>query len=146
MALFPLENHRKELLVLGVESVVSIVEEFEKRPSIVGTPITKSKWKEHNVNNIEISFPDFAQVSTEKLYQSALAIKQSLDKGYKCYVHCKAGRGRSAAAIVSYLCLFKDFTPQEALNLVKEKRHFYRFKNKFSMIEILWQTHQKFKS
>jgi protein-tyrosine phosphatase len=141
----PLEIHRKELLVLGIESVVSVVEEFEKLPSIVGTPITKSKWQEHNVSNIEISFPDFAQVPTEKLYESALAIKKAIDKGYRCYVHCKAGRGRSAAAIVSYLCLFKDFTPQEALDLVKEKRHFIDLSNKFFMIELLWQTHQKFK-
>jgi protein-tyrosine phosphatase len=140
----PLEKHKKEILVLGIETVVSIVESFEKQKTVISKPISTEQWQEHNINNINISFPDFATVTTKKLYQSAQAIKNALDKDQLCYVHCKAGRGRSAAAIVSYLCLYENYTPEQGLNYVTKKRHFIDLKNKFAKIEILWHSKQAF--
>lgn len=38
------------------------------------------------------------------------------------YVHCKAGRSRSATLVACYLIAQYDWSPEEAIEFIKEKR------------------------
>ena len=46
-----------------------------------------------------------------------------MDKnGGKVYVHCKAGRGRSSACVVTYLVKYHNMTVDEAFKELKKNR------------------------
>lgn len=49
-------------------------------------------------------------------------IESNIQKG-NVFVHCYAGISRSASIIIAYLILKKNYTYEEAYNLVKSKRH-----------------------
>ena len=60
------------------------------------------------------------QLSSPALLPGVVGAKQ----GGKVYVHCKAGRGRSATVVMGYLMKRYDLTPQEAQQrLVKVRPH-----------------------
>lgn len=44
------------------------------------------------------------------------------EDGRDVYVHCTAGMGRAPAVVLCYLCLHKDFEPDEADRYVKSWR------------------------
>lgn len=55
-----------------------------------------------------------------KLYKGAELLNQLInDEGLKVYVHCTAGMGRAPATVLTYLCFFKGFEPEEADKYVK---------------------------
>lgn len=39
------------------------------------------------------------------------------------YVHCTAGIGRAPQTVILYLCLYKKYSLDEALDLIKKKRY-----------------------
>jgi atypical dual specificity phosphatase len=49
-------------------------------------------------------------------------MREQIAKGGKVYVHCKAGRGRSATVVLCWLVDAKNMTPDEAQSLLFEKR------------------------
>jgi protein-tyrosine phosphatase len=49
-------------------------------------------------------------------------IDNSIKNDGKVYVHCMAGRSRSVTIVCAYLMYKYNYTPEEALKLIKEKR------------------------
>ena len=54
---------------------------------------------QNNITNYLIEHPDFIAVSLSSLYKAASIIHKSIQNNEKVYIHCKAGRGRSAGSI-----------------------------------------------
>ena len=51
-------------------------------------------------------------------------IDKHVEAGGKVYVHCKAGRGRSATVVLCWLMLRRRLTPEQAAAyLVKQRPH-----------------------
>lgn len=51
---------------------------------------------------------------------STLASLQT--KGHRTYVHCTAGRGRSALIVLGYLTLIENLDPEEAISIILANR------------------------
>jgi protein-tyrosine phosphatase len=133
----PLEKHFNGIVAEGVRNVVSIVEKFEQKKGLLFTPVGKERWTSVGVDNILIENSDFSPVTLSNLYRGAWILKKNIEANEKSYVHCKAGRGRSAALVIAYLCIFGSYTCDDAFNHLKSKRKIIRVKNKLTRIEFM---------
>lgn len=62
------------------------------------------RWKDHGVEFLQLSTTDiFETPCQEKLQQGVLFIDKFKKNGGSVYVHCKAGRTRSATLVGCYL-------------------------------------------
>lgn len=87
-------------------------------------------YKKHGIKAINIEIID--RKSTDFISKSGIALKMLdvlVQKYKKVYVHCTAGIFRSPQLIVLYLARFRDFTLQDAIELVKRRRPFARPEN-----------------
>ncbi|CAB3987845.1 phosphatidylglycerophosphatase and -tyrosine phosphatase 1 [Paramuricea clavata] len=82
-----------------------------------------TEWKGLGINHLHLPTPDFNNApDPEKLKEGVRFIKQFDSRSTSCYVHCKAGRGRSAALVACYLMEMYQLTPPEAIDILKSKR------------------------
>jgi len=66
---------------------------------------------------------DYEPVDPKALIEGADFIHEIVDNnGGKVYVHCKAGRGRSSACVVTYLVKYHNMTVDEAFKSLKKYR------------------------
>lgn len=140
----PLKRNIKPLQKENIRAVVSMVEAFEQEDSCFGKPVRKDKWEEIGVDNIRFETPDFRPISLKVLYDATLFLKESVDQKKKSYVHCKAGRGRSASVVMTYLILFEGLSYAEAEKLIKSKRPHIDLENKKANIETLVGAYRAF--
>lgn len=122
----PLENldHQKQLLENeGIGAVVSLVEPWEfKHRSQIARPIQPSTWEKLGIDHLQISTKDWSPVQSSRIDEAVEFIHQELQKGKRVYVHCKAGRGRSASVVICYLMKYHHVSAREAIAKVKVAR------------------------
>ena len=102
----PLKNEEDHLALQkeGIGAVLSILQHFENHTKGPFTdPVTSDDLKAWGIDHLQIEAVDFEPLTFEALEQGVEFIDQEIKKGKKVYVHCKAGRGRSAAIVVAYL-------------------------------------------
>ena len=84
----------------NVKAVVSMNEDFE----LLKWVMNKDTWNSLSVEFLQLSTPDiFKAPSQDKLRQGVEFIERHQAKGNSVYVHCKAGRTRSATLVGCYL-------------------------------------------
>jgi len=93
-----------------VDLVVSVIEPWEIAQGMgVGYVLEPSDWKLRNTKHILIDMKDFsADVDTNDVLNAIFEMKKMLDDHKKVYVHCKAGRSRSAMICAIYLAMYSD--------------------------------------
>jgi atypical dual specificity phosphatase len=114
---------------LGITHVISVVEPFELEPGIV-RPIQRNQWiaagiSDQNIKHIPA--PDFEGMSKEKIDEAVKYMQEILqdNPNAKFYIHCKAGRGRSATIVLCYKKKhgeYKDKTLEAAYKALKGHR------------------------
>jgi atypical dual specificity phosphatase len=77
-------------------------------------------YHELNIKQIRLETPDFTLPSLHAIHTAINEITQSSSS--TVYLHCKAGRGRSAAVALCYLLRTYDLNLNESQNLLMEKR------------------------
>ncbi|XP_028401863.1 phosphatidylglycerophosphatase and protein-tyrosine phosphatase 1-like [Dendronephthya gigantea] len=103
----------------NIGGVVTLNEEYETRLLM----FSNEKWKSLGIKHLHLPTPDFNNAPDfEKLMEGVQFIKQFDSLNISCYVHCKAGRGRSATLVACYLMELYNITPDEAINILKSKR------------------------
>jgi protein-tyrosine phosphatase len=122
LSALPLEGSQEEFAKENVLAVLSVVEPWELEITVLGlTPI--GDWPIGTINHKIISVPDLTPVPLQELHESADFIHEQISSGRKTAVHCKAGVGRSAAAVMSYLIKHGGFqSATGAYSFVTEKR------------------------
>lgn len=105
-----------------VRGVVSMNENFEllwlKR-----WVASKDVWNDSNVEFLQLQTQDiFESPSQEKLRLGVEFISSFKEPGESIYVHCKAGRTRSATLVCCYLMKKNNWTPEQAHEYLAEKR------------------------
>lgn len=84
----------------GIKGVVSMNEDFELQHWVP----THEEWRNQGVKFLQLSTPDiFHAPSQEKLRKGVAFIQSFEGSGASVYVHCKAGRTRSATLVGCYL-------------------------------------------
>ncbi len=107
----PMRGHVAELKALGIGAVVNTCEEY-------AGPI--DAYSAAGIEQCRIPTIDFTPPSLADIEKSVNFIQAQAAAGKKVYVHCKAGRGRSATVVACYL-ITKGFTPEAAQKLLLEK-------------------------
>lgn len=121
----PLDNHGhlQSIIDLGVTHVLSMVEDFEMQEGWLNTPVTQEAWKAHGIEVKQIQAEDFNPLTPAELEEGIEYLARALEqKGNIVYVHCKAGRGRSASVVIGYLMKYQHFSFADAVFLVKQQR------------------------
>lgn len=106
----PLGPHHAERLQKqeNIGAVLTILEDFELAEGIA-QPISSENWKSRGIEQHHIKAVDFKGVPVQQIQEGVQFLEEQIQAGKKVYVHCKAGRGRSATIVLAYL-LKKNYT------------------------------------
>ena len=134
--------------------VVSVVErcELEKDSFLGVSTVTPDQWKRAGMEHLLVEMQDFTANlnNKEEAITALFKMKKAIDSGNSVYVHCKAGRSRSAMLCAIYLAAFvinpetkKNYTLPEAIQTIKNARKQTKIEeNKVAMAtEILKEIH-----
>lgn len=103
--------HGEEFKKLGVTSEINLSIENNELPP-----------KELEESYTWLPVVDGHAPSQSQLDIGTSTMNDVLKSGKKIYVHCKNGHGRSPTLVAAYMIRFEGKTPQEAEELVKQKR------------------------
>ena len=109
---FPRGEHVAEIVVLGVRLVLSM--HWMRPTKMLGRPPIKLLWLP-TFDNILLPMP----IGT--LNRGVKAALPVIEDGGAVLVHCKSGKHRSVAQATCVL-IAKDYTADDAMQLIKEKR------------------------
>ncbi|XP_042429705.1 phosphatidylglycerophosphate phosphatase PTPMT2-like isoform X1 [Zingiber officinale] len=112
----PFPNDVPRLQQLGVRGVVTLNEPYE-------TLVPSNVYKVHGIDHLVIPTRDYLYAPTPvDICRAVDFIHINASHGKITYVHCKAGRGRSATIVLCYLVKYKNMTPMAALEYVRSRR------------------------
>jgi|688.fasta_scaffold385997_2 atypical dual specificity phosphatase len=109
----PLRHDVEKLSALGVRRVVNTCEEFEGWPSL---------YEQHRIEQLWIPTTDFNPPSLTQIDQAVGFIAEAIEENKAVYVHCKAGRARSATVVICYLMKQHQIDPLTAQQKIQAKR------------------------
>ena len=125
----PKRNYLAQIYELGIDHILSMVEPFEIQvglPKRSGfkylRPVSMTTWKSLGVDQLLLPNEDFNPVSHQSIGRAVEYLDRALLAGKKVYVHCKAGRGRSATVVVAYFMVKHGMSFDDAYELVKSSR------------------------
>lgn len=97
-------------------TVVSIVDyfEFTSETPIAGKPFSPKDCQTHGYHNYHLPMTDYTpDMEMENIINAAKAIHEAKLRGDVVYIHCKAGKARSAMVLSVYFALYdQDFRNQ----------------------------------
>lgn len=107
----------------NVRGVVSMNENFELK-WLKRWVANEDHWSKSNVKFLQLQTQDiFETPSQDKLEVGVDFILSATSKPGECvYVHCKAGRTRSATLVCCYLMKRNHWNPEQAYHLLASKR------------------------
>ena len=123
----PFPRDVARLAELGVTAVVNTCEEYDG-------PLRQ--YEEAGIEQLHVPTIDFTPPTLESVCQSVRFIEQQVADGGKVYVHCKAGRGRSATIAICWLMAAHGMTIDEAQQRLLERRpHVLRSLSKRAVVQ-----------
>jgi atypical dual specificity phosphatase len=102
---FPFPSDVSRLAELGVRAVVNMCREH---------PGPVKAYRKFGIEQFRIPTIDFTPPSLEDIQRGVRFIADEVSRGKTVYVHCKAGRGRSAALVFCWLVQNRKMKPGEA--------------------------------
>lgn len=108
----PSASDAVKLRALGIGAVVNLCEECAG---------PHAAYASLGIEQLRVRTVDFTPPTLENIESALAFIHRSIAAGKKVYVHCKAGRGRSATVGACYL-IGKGMTPPEAQRLLSDRR------------------------
>ena len=109
----PFRRDARRLKALGVTGVVNMCEEY-RGPTI--------EYDAHGIEHLWLPTVDFNHPSAEFVDRGAEFIERHAQQLGCVYVHCKAGRARSATIALWWLVRFRNMTPQRAQDILLRSR------------------------
>ncbi|XP_024066670.1 phosphatidylglycerophosphatase and protein-tyrosine phosphatase 1 [Terrapene carolina triunguis] len=103
----------------NVRGVLTLNEEYETRFLCCSA----QEWEAMGVEQLRLSTVDLTGVPTlENLQRGVEFVLKHRECGNSVYVHCKAGRSRSATMVAAYLIQLYQWSPQEAIEAIARIR------------------------
>lgn len=115
----PMKRNYKDIIEKeNIKAVLTLNQDHELEYSI-----PKSEWLSLGVDFLQVSVQDFVGVADlEQIEKSMSFIAKHKKLNQTVYVHCKAGRYRSALIVACYLINEKKMKPLEAVEHLKKLR------------------------
>ncbi|KAJ8936609.1 hypothetical protein NQ314_012224 [Rhamnusium bicolor] len=145
----PFPGVSKELMEKEhVKAVISMNENYELLLANDG-----KSWKQAGVEFLQLATTDiFATPCQSKLVEGVQFINKFVNttniingiSTTSVYVHCKAGRTRSATLVGCYLMHRYNWTPEQAVNHMKEKRpHILMHSKQWEALEVFYKHNMR---
>jgi atypical dual specificity phosphatase len=109
----PLPRDVPKLYALGVRGVVNMCDEYRGPTEAYQQLGIEQRW---------LRTVDFQPPSLDAVHQGVEFVQQMLEKDHKVYVHCKAGRARSATIVLCWLMKYRSMTAKQAQAILLNKR------------------------
>ncbi|XP_037992828.1 phosphatidylglycerophosphatase and protein-tyrosine phosphatase 1 isoform X2 [Motacilla alba alba] len=101
----------------------------------------RREWEAMGVEQLRLSTVDLTGVPTlENLHKGVEFILRHRAHGNSVYVHCKAGRSRSATMVAAYLIQLHHWSPQEAIEAIAKIRPHILIRHK--QVQVLEKFHR----
>ncbi|KAL5255130.1 hypothetical protein ACHWQZ_G014535 [Mnemiopsis leidyi] len=114
----PLRNKSPWINELNLGGVISLNESHENKKTL-----SVKEWAELGVTNKKYDIADHVgAANVAQVTEMINFIKEQEQAGKTVYVHCKAGKGRSASVVMCYLCKKHGITPEESFEMLRKKR------------------------
>lgn len=110
---FPFPSDVPRLSALGVRGVVNTCEEY-------GGPV--KQYERFGIEQFRMPTIDFTHPEFDDVCNAVKFIDSKIADDEKVYIHCKAGRGRSATVAICWLMKAKQISAAEAQRWLDEKR------------------------
>ncbi|NXH22785.1 PTPM1 phosphatase, partial [Bucco capensis] len=121
----------------NVRAVVTLNEEYETR----FISCSAQEWKAMGVEQLRLDTVDLSGVpSLENLHKGVEFILKHRACGNSVYVHCKAGRSRSATMVAAYLIQLHHWSPQKAIEAIAKIRPHILIRHK--QVQVLETFHR----
>lgn len=109
-----------------VDAVLTLLEPFELEEGLV-QPVRSNDWQDRRIAHLHIHAKDFIPLLVDQIEQGIAFVHGHVKNDKRVYIHCKAGRGRSATIVVAYLLKYglqeRQFSNfEEAYDYVKQYR------------------------
>ena len=101
----PLRQDVPQLAELGITGVVNTCDEYDGPQDL---------YAQYSIEQLWIPTVDFNPPSLESVTAGVAFIDRHIRGGGKVYVHCKAGRARSATVVLCYLMAHEGMTAEAA--------------------------------
>ena len=101
----PLRRDVPKLAELQVRGVINMCQEY---------PGPKTAYEKYNIEQLWLPTVDFNPPSIEAVRKGVEFLAQKTNNNQRVYVHCKAGRARSATIVICWLVKHRGMSPQEA--------------------------------
>lgn len=109
----PFQGDVPKLSELGVKAVVNTCEEY-------AGPL--NAYKRFGIEQFHMPTTDFTHPKFDDVCRAVEFIDQQVSQGHKVYVHCKAGRARSATVVMCWLIKSLQLPASEIQLLLLKKR------------------------
>ena len=101
---YPFASFVPEMHADGVRAVVNTCEEY-------GGPI--AQYQRHGIEQLHIPTTDFTHPRLEDVQRAVEFTQRHAQSGNSVYIHCKAGRARSATVALCWLMKYRGMTMAE---------------------------------
>lgn len=116
------ENHFSALREKNIDSVLILLEIFELEDGWLNEPVKILEWEAIGKRVKHIKAVDFSPLKEEEFREALDFLEKELEQNRRVYVHCKAGRGRSASIVITYLMKKEGISYEEAFSRVSSVR------------------------
>ena len=117
------DNDFKILAEKGIDTILNLQSDKDFKFRQINYQLQLEQAKTYQINIIRYPIEDFNQ---EDLYKHLKGggdlLNILLKEGKRVYVHCTAGMSRSAAVVIIYLVIYKNYTVAQADNYCKKYR------------------------
>ena len=128
----PFSQDVPHLRAEGVTGVINMCIEY---------PGPKIAYEKIGIEQLWLPTVDFTPPTIEDIRQAINFIERHQRDGGKVYVHCKAGRGRSATVVLCWMMYRRGLTPKEAATWVARQRpHINRDLADRSVVQNFYRT------
>lgn len=102
LSALPTKNQVESVVKMKVDAVLTLLEPFELGDGLI-QPAIASDWHAQGIDHLHIQAVDFLGLSEEQFGKAIEFMHRFISQNKRVLVHCKAGRGRSAAVVIAYL-------------------------------------------
>jgi atypical dual specificity phosphatase len=97
----------------AVRAVINTCEEFKGLPA---------EYEAAGIEQLHVPTIDFTSPKLQDVERAVRFIAKHVAQEHTVYIHCKAGRGRSATIALCWLIASRGTSPQEAQRILQERR------------------------
>ncbi len=110
---YPFSRDVAAMHAAGVRAVVNTCEEY-KGPHV--------EYMRLGIEQLQIPTTDFTHPRLQDVQMAVEFVQQHVQRGEIVYIHCKAGRARSATVAICWLMKYRSMSAQEAQKTLLESR------------------------